>query len=89
MDVYFDAVLQAAAAGESGTLTVSADEEDWSNAADVELKAAGENVVTVKVTVDHHALPYRSDIALHLYKQTHRSKRYGRCCISVWYSSLC
>ena len=49
MDVYFDAVLQAAAAGESGTLTVSADEEDWSNAADVELKSAGENVVTVKV----------------------------------------
>ena len=49
MDVYFDAVLQAAAAGQRGTLTVSADKQDWSNAADVELKAAGENVVTVKV----------------------------------------
>ena len=48
--LFFDAVLHAAAAGEQGRLTVTAPGfPRWSNATDVALAFAGENVVTVEV----------------------------------------
>lgn len=49
MNVFFKGVLQAPAAGETGTLTVSADEHDWSGSAEVVIEKEGENYAEAEV----------------------------------------
>jgi len=48
VDVFFRAVLQSAVEGETGSVTVAADDERWSASEDVRLEK-GENFAEVKV----------------------------------------
>ncbi len=50
VDVYFRGVLNAPKAGEIGTLSVSADDQQWSGSQDVEIEKEGENYAEVKVS---------------------------------------
>lgn len=51
VDVYFRAVLNAPKAGETGTLSASAYENDWSGSEDVAIEKEGENYAEVKVSL--------------------------------------
>lgn len=55
VDVFFDAVLQGAVQGETGSLMTEADQEAWMGAQQVTIEnagdgEAGENIVSVKVS---------------------------------------